>query len=164
MPTASLTTRVKSNDLHFLALPFCDVLLSGLTISSEPLYPSFDPYHSAYTTAVGQSRVTVTPANDHNTSFLFLDENDETVRDVDEGLEGHQVDFSADLPTIKIRVVSEDSLASHTYTISDLGIRYDANENGVIDRDEVIAAIVDYFDDRITRDETIAVIELYFAT
>ena len=143
--------RVKSNDLHFLALPFCDVLLSGLTISLKPLYPSFDPYHTAYTTAVGQSRVTVAPASDHNTSFLFLDENDEAVRDLDEVLEGHQVDFSADLPTIKIRVVSDDSLASHTYTISDLGIRYDTNENGVIDREEAVAAIVDYFDDRILK-------------
>ena len=76
---------------------------------------------------------------------------------------GQQVDFSADLPTIKIRVVSEDSLASHTYTIVDLGIRYDANENGVIDRDEAIAAIVDYFNDVISRDEAIGVIRLYFS-
>ena len=136
----------------------------GLVLTPGSLIPTFDLYGTEYTIAVGRSQVTVAPSNDHNASILLVDENAKVVEDVDEGLEGHQVEFNADLPTIKIRVVSEDSLASHTYTISDLGIRYDANENGVIDRGEVIAAIVDYFDERITRDETIAVIELYFST
>ena len=154
---------VAGNDLHLLDLPFCDVLLSGLAISPGSLVPSFDPYHAEYTVAVGRSQVTAVPANDRNASILFLDQNDVAIADADFELPGHQVDFSSDLPAIKIRVVSEDGLASHTYTIADLGIRYDANENGVIDRDEVIASIVDYFDDRITRDETIAVIKLYFS-
>ena len=155
---------VSSNDLHVLALPYCDVLLSGLTIIPGSLFPSFDPYHTEYTVAVGLSRVTVVPANGHNASILFVDENDNEIMDADNRLAGRQVDFSPDFPSFKIRVVSEDSLASHTYTISDLGIRYDANENGVIDRDEAVAAIIDYFDDRITRVETIAVIRLYFST
>ena len=150
-------------DVDELGLPFCDVLLNGLTLTPGSLFPSFDPYHTKYTSAVGRSRVTVAPSRDHNASILLFDENAQVVEDVDGMLEGHQIDFSADLPAVKIRVVSEDSLASHTYTISDLGIRYDTDENGVIDRDEVVAAIIDYFDDRITRDETIAVIRLYFS-
>ena len=43
-----------------------------------------------------------------------------------------------------------------------LGSHYDADKNEVIDRDEVIASIVDYFNDVITRDETIEVIKLLF--
>ena len=39
---------------------------------------------------------------------------------------------------------------------------YDRNVNGGIDREEVIAAIGDYFDGLITKDEVIAVIKLYF--
>ena len=41
--------------------------------------------------------------------------------------------------------------------------RYDANRNGQIDRDEVIAAVKDYFDGEIDKDEVIDLIKLYFA-
>ena len=40
-----------------------------------------------------------------------------------------------------------------TYMIADLGTpMMTSNENGVIDRDEVITAITDYFDDSLTKD------------
>ena len=155
---------VEFNDLHDLGLPFCDVLLSDLSVSPGWLFPSFDPYNNEYTVAVGHSRVTVVPVNDHDGSVLFLDENDVTIPDADDTLPGHQVDFSSDVPAIRIRVVSEDGRATNTYTIADLGIRYDANEDGVIDRDEAVNAIVDYFDANITRDEVIGVIRLYFSS
>ena len=50
-------------------------------------------------------------------------------------------------------------------TVTDLtvGSSYDADNNESIERDEVIAAIVDYFSDLITREETIEVIKLYFS-
>ena len=51
-----------------------------------------------------------------------------------------------------------------TSTLGPLGDRYDANDNGVIERDEVITAIRHYFDDRIDRLEVIAIIRLYFTT
>ena len=57
--------------------------------------------------------------------------------------------------------------ASATVTVmdndEDLANRYDQDHNGVIDRNEAIAAITDYFADRITRDEVLEVIRLYFA-
>ena len=40
---------------------------------------------------------------------------------------------------------------------------YDLNRNGKIDRDEVIAAVKDYFDGAMTKDEVIELIKLYFA-
>ena len=40
---------------------------------------------------------------------------------------------------------------------------YDANRNGIIDREEVIAAVRDYFDGTMTKDEVIELIKLYFA-
>ena len=49
-------------------------------------------------------------------------------------------------------------------TLGELGDRYDVNNNGSIERDEVIAAIRDYFDDLISRDDVIAIIRLYFTT
>ena len=69
---------------------------------------------------------------------------------------------------IKVRVTftddagSEESLTSAaTNSVTASVSSYDANENGVIEKNEVIAAINDYLDDRITKDELIAVIKLY---
>ena len=152
------------HDLDKVGLPFCDGLLSGLTVSQGSLMPSFDHYHTDYSVAVGWSRITVVPAVDHNVSILILDKNGTAIADADDDLEGHQVDFSADIPAIKIRVVSEGGSATLTYTITDLGIRYDANKNGLIERDEVISAIIDYFADRISLEEVVALIDLYFSS
>ena len=83
--------------------------------------------------------------------------------DADDSLVGHQVDLGAGVTTVRIRVISPDSRATHTYTIVDLVGRYDANDDGAIDRDEVLDAIDDYFDydDRITKDEVLEILGLY---
>ena len=156
---------IARNDLDELGLPFCDVLLNGLTVSPGSLVPQFDPYRTEYSASVGLSPVTVTvnPTNDHDATFLFLDENDGEVSDADNTLDGFQIEFGAGTPAIKIRVVSQDNQEIHTYTITDLGNKYDANDDRVIERDEVITAIKDYFKNLITREETIEVIKLYFS-
>ena len=151
-------------DLHAFNLPYCDVLLSGLTISPGLLVPAFDSYHAEYTVAVGRSRVTVNPSSDHSTSILFHDQNNVVIVDADDTSPGHQVDFSSELPAIRIRVVSGDGQATHTYTIADLGIRYDTDNDGAIERDEVMAAIRDYFNNVISREEVIGIIRLYFSS
>ena len=119
---------VADNDLYELGLPFCDVLLSDLAVSPGSLAPQFDPYHTDYSVASGLLPVTftVTPINDYNATFQFLDESDGELTDADNTLEGFQVDFGAGIPAIKIRVVSQDDKATHTYPITDLGNRYDA--------------------------------------
>ena len=45
-----------------------------------------------------------------------------------------------------------------------LGIPYDDNDDGGIQRDEVISAIKDYFGNHITREDVIEVIKLYFSS
>ena len=47
---------------------------------------------------------------------------------------------------------------------TDLLDRYDADGNGEIERDEAIRAVQDFFANRITRDEVLEVIRLYFAS
>ena len=98
---------VAENDLGDVNLPFCDVLLSGLSVGPGSLVPQFDPYRTDYSASVGLAPVTVTldPTNDHNANFQFLDENDLEVADADNTLEGFQVEFGAGVPAIKIRVV-----------------------------------------------------------
>ena len=106
-----------TNDLAQLNLPFCDVLLSGLTINPGTLSPQFQSSHTDYTTEAGQLRITVVPTNDHNATFQFLDENDAGIPDADDALDGHQVDLGDGITTIKVKVTSQDNGASHTYTI-----------------------------------------------
>jgi hypothetical protein len=43
-----------------------------------------------------------------------------------------------------------------------VGDQYDANDNGVIDLEEVYKAIDDYFDDLISLEEVYEIIALYF--
>ena len=108
---------IENNDLASLGLLFCDVLLSGLTISPGVLAPAFTSYQTAYTAAVGPSPITVTPANAHNAAIAFLGENDAPIPDADGALAGHQVDLGDGTTTIKIKVTSQDGKASLTYAI-----------------------------------------------
>ena len=55
-----------------------------------------------------------------------------------------------------------------TVAVTNVGLegmvgQYDKDDNGVIDRDEAIAAAIDYFNGVISKEEAIAVIRVYFA-
>ena len=84
------------------------------------------------------------------------------------------LDYEADKNVYEVDVTATDSLgASATVAVaiavtnvglgSPSGDAYDADGNEAVDRDEILAAVVDYFADRITKEEAIAVIRLYFA-
>ena len=47
-------------------------------------------------------------------------------------------------------------------TLGELGDRYDANGNGVIEKEEVLDAIDDYFGGQITKEDVLDLIDLYF--
>ena len=159
---------VADNDLAGVGLVHCDVLLSGLSIRPGTLAPQFDPYRSEYTVLASASRITVTPANEYGADFRFLDVNDVEIADADGASDGHQIDLADGDTTVKVKVVSQDQAASHTYTVivtlEDVISRYDKDGDGRISKDEVIAAIRDYFKGIITKDQTIAVIRVYFSS
>ena len=55
-----------------------------------------------------------------------------------------------------------------TVNVTNVGLsgtagRYDTDDNGAIDRDEAIAAVVDYFNGVISKEEAIEVVRVYFA-
>lgn len=156
---------VAINDLDDLGLPHCDVLLSGLSVSPGKLVPAFDPYRTGYSASVGLDPVTVTVSvtNDHGATIQYLGEIELVVVDIESAVGGFQVEFGGRVPSVGIRLVSEDGQATQTYTVTDLGNRYDANDDGVIQRDEVVEAVKDYFAEVITREEVIEVVKLYFA-
>ena len=57
---------------------------------------------------------------------------------------------------VTIAVFAED--------LGELGSRYDTDNDKMIGRDEAMEAIIDYFADRITRDELLGVVTLYIAS
>ena len=60
---------------------------------------------------------------------------------------------SAGVGAIIIVVISVTEATHHAY---------DLDRSGTIERDEVIAAVKDYFDGLITKDEVIDLVKLYF--
>ena len=86
---------------------------------------------------------------------------------------GTALDHEADKNVYEVTVTATDSLGvsatvTVTMTVANVGLpgmgdAYDADGNEAIDRNEAVAAVVDYFADRITKEEAIEVLRLYFA-
>ena len=146
-----------------------DATLSALTLSDVP-FGTFASGTTSYTAQVANSvsQTTVTPTVNHaEASYVIkLD----GVTDAD-GV----VLLSVGSNVITVEVTAEDDSTTQTYTVTvtraapesnreRLRNLYDSNDDGVIDRDETIAAIRDYFAGDLTRDETIEVIKLYFSS
>ena len=113
----------RSHQRKEIGVPYCDVLLSGLSISAADLRPGFDPYVTRYTAAATASSITVSPASQHNATFQYLDQNDGVLADADGTQAGHQVDVPVGVvTTIQIRVNTSDGLDSRTYTIEVTGL------------------------------------------
>ena len=69
--------------------------------------------------------------------------------------------------TVNLTATDSAGFGAITIVMIELGEaihhHYDLNRNGKIERDEVIAAVKDYFDGNMTKDEVIELIKLYFA-
>ena len=87
---------------------------------------------------------------------------------------GTTLDHEADKNAYEVDVTATDSSGASTtvavtIAVTNVGLRsplgdaYDADGNEAIDRDEAIAALADYFSGVMTREEAIAVVQLYFA-
>ena len=109
---------VATSDLNELSLPYCDVLLDGLAISPGSLQPAFSPYLIDYVVLTSSSQVTVTPVNEKDATFQFLDHNENEISDADGSLDGHQVDLETPITDIMIVVTSLDGRTTHTYTLT----------------------------------------------
>ena len=108
--------------LKDIGIPYCDVLLSGLSITPATLTPQFGAYITAYTATASASRITVTPSNRHNVTFQYLDETDRALTDTDGVRSGHQVDLpTGTTTTIKVKVTSRDGVANRIYAIQVTG-------------------------------------------
>ena len=118
--TGCIPTPLRSvtlSDLDDVTAPFCDVLLSGLSISPGTLTPRFGAYVTNYFASTTATEVTVKPSNAHSATFEFLDSNGSTLVDSNLVLGGHQVDVAGGAMILTVKVVSQDRQAEHFYTI-----------------------------------------------
>ena len=124
--------------------------------------------------------VAATDAEDGGALTYALGGADAALFTIDEGTGQIRVgaatalDYEADKNVYEVTVTATDSLGlsttvAVTIAVTNVGVgspsgdTYDADGNEAIDRDEVLAAVADYFADRITKKEAVAVIQLYFA-
>ena len=84
---------VHVNDLDELEIPFCDLVLFGLTVAPGELEPPFDPFENEYTVTVDEPRITVAPVSEHDAEFQFF-RRFVPILDADPELEGHQIDLT----------------------------------------------------------------------
>ncbi len=82
---------------------------------------------------------------------------------------GTALDYEADKNVYEVTVAATDSsgvsaTVAVTIRVTDVDLGpHDMDTNEVIDRNEALEAVVDYFADRIIKEEAIAVVQLYFA-
>ena len=87
---------------------------------------------------------------------------------------GTTLDYEAGKNTYTIDVTARNIFGATATTrvtitvtsavLGSLGSRYDADNNDVIDLEEVLPAIADYFDDRISLEDLLEIIKLYFSS
>ena len=87
---------------------------------------------------------------------------------------GPTLDYGAGRHTYTVEVTARNIFGSTATTrvtitvtsavLGRLGSKYDADHNEVIDRDEVLAAIADYFNGRISLEDVLELVKLYFAS
>ena len=150
------------------APPSTDATLSALTLSGI-YFGTFDSTTLSYTAQVGNSvtETTVTATVNHSGASYVIKVGGVTDAD---GV----VALSVGSNVITVEVTAEDDSITRTYTVTVTRAEpleplqqrmmdsYDANDDGVINKDQAITAVLDYFDGDITKEEAIEVIILYF--
>ena len=151
-------------------LPSSDATLTTLTLSGID-FGTFDSTTTSYTAQVANSvtQTTVTPTvKDSGASYVIKLGG---VTDAD-GV----VSLSVGSNVITVEVTAEDESVTQTYTVTVTRAKplvtlqqrmmdaYDANDDGVINKDEAITAVIDYFNGDITKEEAIEVVLLYFSS
>ena len=132
-----------------------DATLASLDLSDITLDPEFDSATTMYTATVDASvEATTVEAMATDPSATIMGDG--------------EMSLMVGENTVEVMVTAEDGTTMMTYTVTvtvempTLLDRYDEDDSGDIDLDEVSAAIDDYFNDQLTLAEVNTVIDLYF--
>ena len=167
--TQTYTVTVTRGEAPNPELPSSDTTLSALTLSGID-FGTFDSTTTSYTVqvanSVSQTTVAPTVRDSGATHVIKL----EGVTDAD-GV----VPLSVGSNVITVEVTAEDTTTTRTYTVTVTRAEpetlrermmdaYDANDDGMINKDEAITAVIDYFNGDLTKEEVIEVVILYFSS
>ena len=109
---------VSTHDLNDLDMPYCDVVLSNLSVSPWTLEPAFQPHRTRYSAEVYDTQVTIAPVSDHGAAFeYYLGNSNRIATDADAAVPGFQVDLPCGDTEVDVEVISTDNRADHTYTV-----------------------------------------------
>ena len=114
---AASVRAVENNDASELTLPYCDVLLSSLSIEGARLSPAFNPYSDTYSAVAGPSMVTVLAQAPSGSRVVLVDETNEVIGLPPQLLGGHKIELANESEEFRLRLISSDGEASHEYII-----------------------------------------------
>ena len=106
------------HDLDELGIPFCDVALSGLTVSPGRLEQPFDSSLASFDATVYQSRVTIAASLVEGGTYAILDDSANPIADADATATGFQIDLASDMETVQVRVVSSNERRRSIYNLN----------------------------------------------
>ena len=168
--TVTVTRAESSNPMQLSN----DAALSSLSLSGID-FGVFDSTTASYTATVANSvtQTTVTPTVSNSGASYVIKLGGVTDAD-------GTVSLSEGSNVITVEVTAEDTTTTQTYTVTvtreglpaeeteeemeqRMMAQYDANEDEVIDLEEAILAVRDYFNGTITVDEAIVVVRLFFS-
>ena len=153
-----------NSDLADLGIPFCD-MLNGSPVSVIRFMPADAPVRI-------DSSITLEATFSEPVSGFTLDDVS-VANGAASSFSGSGAVYTFDVTPNAIGEVTVDIAASAAEDAEGkgnveahlpIGIPYDDDGNGTINRPEVIGAVDDYFDGLITREQVIAVIVLYFSS
>ena len=153
-----------NSDLTDLGIPFCD-MLNGSPVSVIRFMPADAPVRI-------DSSITLETTFSEPVSGFTLDDVS-VANGAASSFSGSGAVYTFDVTPNAIGEVTVDIAASAAEDAEGkgnveahlpIGIPYDDDGNGTINRPEVIGAVDDYFDGLITREQVIAVIALYFSS
>ena len=166
-----VTTRTYTVTVTRAAPLSTDATLTALTLSGVD-FGTFDSTTVSYAARVANivSQTTVSPiVNDSGASYVIKRGG---VTDAD-GV----VLLAVGSNVITVEVTAEDNSTTRTYTVTvtraeatepetlreRVMAMYDSDDNGDIDKDEAITAVIHYFDGLISKEEVIEVVVIYFS-
>ena len=163
---------VPYNDLDRLGLDFCEMEVPGAPtgLTAEPSETEAR-VNLSWTAPISSGGAPITgyliessPDGNDPWAEVFTTTGDGTAY-TDEGDDSNGPMFGVGA-TQYYRVSASNSVGtgepSNAAIAQDLVARYDANDNGMVDRGEVITAIRDYFADQVSRVHVIGIIRFYF--
>ena len=115
--TPAALRELANSDVGEMTIPYCDALLSGLTVDGARLSPSLHPNIDTYIAVAGPPLVTVNAQAPAGSQVFLVNEAGTVIALTGQLAAGHTVLIGADPVEFELVVISGDLGATHSYAI-----------------------------------------------